>query len=223
MSKSVYASGVALLASLASAQQIVVPDQQAFRSTGSSTAFFRPVPHRLQAAYDSSLFTAAGVNGPITIRRLRFRQLDGRRNPGGFTFTGATVAVGTCAVDYAAMTTDFGANRGTMGPLGAIPALTVDTAIGSVPNTYNVDIDLQAAGATFTYHPATGADLLIDLSMPSAPMPPSEPNGGGTASGTPTPTNTPAAGHTATPSWSNGCSWRASPAAAAPPCTAASA
>src|SRR5262249_37226456 len=88
---------------------------------------------------------------------------------GGHTYTGVTVEVGNCAVDHAAMSTTFAANRGVMGSLGTTN-VTVLPASGSIPNDYVIDIDLVAIGATFSYDPTTGNDLLVDISFP-APVP----------------------------------------------------
>jgi hypothetical protein len=197
MNKSALLLGAALVASSLCAQQIVVPDLQGFASTGTSTGVFGVQGRRIQAAYDSTLFTGCGVTGPITINRLRFRQTDGRRSVGGFTWPGVTVEVGLCAVNYAAIGTSFATNRGTMGPLGTT-TVTVGSASGSVPNDYNIDIDLTATvpPSSFVYDPTLGVDLLIDMTIPDTVSDVPGSIGAGTASGTPTTTVQTAAGHT---------------------------
>jgi len=52
-------------------------------------------------------------------------------------------------------------------------SFTVGAASGTVPNDYVIDIDLTATTppAFFTYDPTTGADLLIDVTVPLAPAP----------------------------------------------------
>lgn len=163
---------LALLAGGAAAQQILVGRLQALTSSSSSTTLFRTASAgRFQVAYDSTLFTDAGVTGPITINRLRFRRLDGRRNPGGQAYAAAILEVGNCAVDHAALSATFLTNRGTMGLPAAVPLLTFGAAEGTHPNDYVIDVDLAALSATFSYDPTTGNDLLIDITMPTPPVP----------------------------------------------------
>ncbi|HEX6813045.1 MAG TPA: hypothetical protein VF384_15580 [Planctomycetota bacterium] len=160
---------LATLAGLANAQQLVLPDNMNLGAITSSTALWRTTLGRFQTAYDSTHFTGAGVTGPITINRLRFRAEDGQRDLGGHVFTNITVEVGNCAVDHAAMSTTFATNRGTMGFLGTTN-VTVLPASGTIPNDYVIDIDLAAIGAAFLYDPTTGTDLLVDISF-AAPAP----------------------------------------------------
>ncbi|MBL8725753.1 MAG: hypothetical protein JNK49_17045, partial [Planctomycetes bacterium] len=107
----------------AAAQLLTSPDTQNTANSGTSGVPF--AVGRKQYIYDTSHFTAAGVTGPITINRLRFRGADGVKNLGGHVYTGITAQLGTAAVDYLAMSTTFATNRGVMGT--ATPALTVTT------------------------------------------------------------------------------------------------
>lgn len=160
----------AVLCSLAPAQQLVLPDNMNLGSATSSAAtVWRATAGRFQAAYDSSHFTNGGVTGPIVITRLRFRPEDGQRDLGGQVYTGVTVEVGNCAVDHAALSATFAANRGTMGAPGTTN-VTVLPVGGGIPNDYAIDIDLAAIGATFLYDPTAGTDLLVDVTFP-APAP----------------------------------------------------
>lgn len=161
---------VAALASSSLAQQILVPAQQSLGSSSTSTSVFRTTAGRFQVAYDSTLFTNVGVTGPITVTRLRFRRIDGRRNPGGNTYADVSVEVGNSALDYASLSTTFATNRGTMGA-PHVSSLVVGPAEGTYPNDYIIDVPLPPA-SQFVYDPTTGTDLLIDVTMPTAPTTP---------------------------------------------------
>lgn len=163
---------VAALAHAATAQSLVLPDSANSGSTGTSAALWRTTPGTVQLVYDTTHFTRAGVTGPISIDRLRFRGHDAVVNPGGQLYTGATVRLGYAAVDHAAMAAAYATNRGTMGPAGTTN-LTLLPLTGTTPNDTLVDIDLgtTSPAATFTYDPTLGQDLLIELTLPSAPVP----------------------------------------------------
>lgn len=153
----------------AAAQLLTIPDTQNTANSGTSGVPF--AVGRKQFIYDTSHFTAAGVTGPITINRLRFRGADGVKNLGGHVYTGITAQLGTAAVDYLAMSTTFATNRGVMGT--ATPGLTVTTQpiSGGWTNDTWIDIDLAANGAAFTYDPTLGVDLLLEMTVPTAPVP----------------------------------------------------
>ena len=160
---------LAVLATVASAQTLTIPDTQNTINSGTSTTPF--AVGLKQFVYDTTHFTAAGVTGPITIDRLRFRGADGVRNLGGHVYSNVTVQLGTAAVDYLAMTTTFATNRGTMGTLSAPMTLTTQPISGAWTNDTWITIDLAANGASFTYDPTLGADLLIEMIVPTAPVP----------------------------------------------------
>lgn len=150
--------------------RMTVPDTMNTFNAGTTTAIWRTTPGIVQLIYDTSHFTNAGVNGPITIQRLRFRGADGIRSAGGQVFSAANVQLGNAAVDYSAMNTNYAANRGAMGPLGTGNITMLPTS-GIWTNDPMVDIDLVAIGAAFTYDPTLGNDLLIELTFPTAPVP----------------------------------------------------
>ena len=152
------------------AQQLVLPDNTNLIAGTSLSQAWRSTAGRFQVCYDTTHFTNAGVTGPVTITRLRFRGVDGEPNPGGQVYTGVTVEVGDCVNNFNALSSTFAANRGTMGPLGTTN-VTVQPSLGTLPNNNIIDIDLVALGATFVYDPTLGLDLLIDISCPTAPSP----------------------------------------------------
>lgn len=161
-------AGLVLLGT-AAAQAIVVPDNCNLIGPSITTSAWRSTASHFQLAYDSTNFTAAGVTGPITITRLRFRARDGQPDAGGNVFSGVSVQLGACAVDHALMSSTFASNRGAMGTT-ASTGFTVTPCGGGVPNDYVIDIDLAAIGAAYAYDPTTGTDLLIEISH-NAPVP----------------------------------------------------
>ncbi|MBK8098548.1 MAG: matrixin family metalloprotease [Planctomycetes bacterium] len=150
--------------------RMTLPDTMNTFNAGTTTAIWRTTPGVVQFIYDTTHFTNAGVTGPITINRLRLRGADGIRNPGGQVFSAANVQLGTAAVDYAAMSTTYAANRGLMGPLGTGNIAMLPIA-GTWTNEPQADLDLVSMGAAFTYDPTLGSDLLIELTFPTAPSP----------------------------------------------------
>jgi len=145
---------------------------------GGDSTHWRTTAGRFQIVYDASHFLGKnGVTGPITITRVKFRGEDGEANKGTQTYANVTVEVGATSVTSAAMSTNFATNRDplttTMGPLGTIATVTVAPSVGSCPNNYCIDLDLVAAGAAFTFDPnSTQPNLLIDITMPTAPVNP---------------------------------------------------
>ncbi|MEZ6038244.1 MAG: hypothetical protein R3F29_12240 [Planctomycetota bacterium] len=158
-------------------ERVVVPADRAFGDNGEqlhapgTTAFFSTSPRRFQLLYNGSHFLDAGVNGPITIRRLLFRAEDGERNTDASAWTNVTVRLGRTSLWPGGMSSLFNynlqlANGTILGPQGA-GTVKLQPARGSFPNTYNVEIDLEAMGATFTYDPAgLEPNLLVDVTLP---------------------------------------------------------
>ncbi len=172
-----------LAGALGAQQQLVLPDHhnlcesQTQLSNFGSTSWWRTTAGRFQIVYDAAHFLNAGVTGPVTITRLKFRGEDAEINDGGQVYSGVTVELGSTSLTSTTMnTTTFATNRApalpnttTMGPLGTTP-VTVAPSVGSTPNNWNIDIDLVAIGAAITFNP-TGAEpsLLIDITLPTAP------------------------------------------------------
>lgn len=120
---------------------------------------------RVMACYDSSNFTAAGINAPIRITRLRWRANDSASSWTGGTFAQGTVAMATATVDHAAIGTAFAQNVGAdahtvySGPVTYLPG--AGTGIG---RSGPVVVDLPLT-TPFRYDPAAG-DLVIDVDYP---------------------------------------------------------
>jgi hypothetical protein len=85
--------GLFALVGAARSQEIHVPENLVFIASGSSTAVFRSTAFRFQMVYDNSHFINAGVTGPITINRLRFRGREGEPNLGGQVYTNLNVTL----------------------------------------------------------------------------------------------------------------------------------
>ncbi|HLU38042.1 MAG TPA: hypothetical protein VK081_01580, partial [Planctomycetota bacterium] len=170
-------ASLAVLASLSTAQQIIVPAGQNFANTGSSTAVFRTTAFRFQMQYDDTLFTAAGVTAPITITRLRFKVTDGTPHAGGQVYTDITVRLAHNTLDFSAMSTTFATNLAVPdgGTVVFGPAdLTVGSSSGAVPNDWAFDIPLTTP---FSYDPTLG-DLVVEVDAPTAPSPANTPSVG---------------------------------------------
>ncbi len=175
---------LAALAGALPAQQLNLPDNHhlcenvtQLGSTGSGL-WWQTVGGRFQILYEASHFLGkGGVLGPVVITRIKFRHEDAEINLGGQVYTGVTVELGSTSLGIATMDpTTFATNRTpalpnttTMGALGTT-TVTLAPSIGSLPNNWNIDIDLAAIGATIIFDPTSAEpNLLIDISMPTAP------------------------------------------------------
>jgi hypothetical protein len=173
----------AVAGALQAQQQIVLPDhhhlcesQTQIGNVG-STSWWRTTAGRFQVVYDASHFLGAGITGPVTITKLRFRGEDAEINLGGQVYTGVTVELGSTSLSSTTMnTTTFASNRApalpnttTLGTLGTTN-VTIAPAIGTTPNNWVVEIDLVAIGSSITFDP-TGAEpnLMVDITLPTAP------------------------------------------------------
>jgi hypothetical protein len=173
----------AVAGALQAQQQIVLPDhhhlcesQTQIGNVG-STSWWRTTAGRFQIVYDASHFLGAGITGPVTITKLRFRGEDAEINLGGQVYTGVTVELGSTSLSSTTMnTTTFATNRApalpnttTLGTLGTTN-VTIAPALGTTPNNWVVEIDLLAIGSAITFDP-TGAEpnLMVDITLPTAP------------------------------------------------------
>jgi len=173
-------AGIASLATLVHAQRLVVPETMVYRGTSTTTTAWRSTAGRFQLMYDAIHFTNAGVTGPILINRISFRAEDNpgtfshaERNLGGQVYAGAVVqlAGSPLAITTANMSTTWAANIDllNMGVPEIVPTVTVAPAAGTVPNTYVIVLSLTTGA--FAYDPTTGASLVIDVTLPTAPAP----------------------------------------------------
>ena len=172
MHKILTAIGAAIaLPAFATAQLLVVPDTMQITNTGSSGLTWRSTAFTFQMIYDTTHFTNQGVTGPISIDRMRFRANQGLVNAGGQQYLGdgatfgVNISIGTSATDYAAPSTTFALNRGTMQSVMQFGTVSVAPATGTVPNDYVIDIPIPGG---FIYDPTLGADLLIEVDAPAA-------------------------------------------------------
>ena len=164
------------------AQQIVMPDEnhlsesQAVLGSSGSTSWWRAGGGRFQLLYEASHFVSAGVSGPVAIKKLRFRGEDGEINRGGASWSGVFVQLGATSLTATSLNTSFQTNRGSsvtsLAP-AAITDVTMAPSVGSTPNNYNLEIDLEAIGATLALDPSSSRpNLLIDIILPNAAVVP---------------------------------------------------
>ncbi|MCC7395901.1 MAG: DVUA0089 family protein [Planctomycetes bacterium] len=169
---------VALTGAKYCSKQIVLPDNHHFSESAQqlgvtgSTAWWRQTGGRFQLLYEASHFLNGGVNGTVTINRLRFRAEDGEPNLGGASWSGATVRLGATSLNAATLTTNFATNllgaTTTVGTLGTT-TVALGRSLGTTPNNDCIVIDLAAIGAQLAFDP-TGVrpNLLIDITLPNA-------------------------------------------------------
>jgi hypothetical protein len=178
---------LAVFAATAAAQNVTLPDNHYLMENptqvgnSGSTLWWRGAsPSRFQLLYEASHFLGkSAVLGPVLITKIKFRGEDGEINLGGQVFNNVTVELGTTNLAASQLSATFAANRTpplpnttTMGMLGTTN-VTVAPSAGSIPNNWNIVLDLLAMGNTIVYDPS-GAEpnLLIDVDMPTAPVNP---------------------------------------------------
>lgn len=176
---------VSALAGAASAQQqLLLPfNHHLSNSVGhvaGSPNIFRSTAARNQILYEAPNFLAAGVTGPITIQKLRFRAEDTEANHGGQVYSNVTVQIGSTSISSQAPSSFSSTwtnnwfppspHTTTAGPLVTIPTLTLAPSLGTAPNNYYIEIDLAALGGSITFDPTgTEPNLLIEIITPTAP------------------------------------------------------
>jgi hypothetical protein len=174
---------LALLGGGLAAQNVTLPDNHYLMENpnqignSGSTLWWRTTSGRFQVLYEASHFIGkAGLSGPVVITKIKFRGEDGEINLGGQVYNGVTLELGSTNLPASSLSTTFASNRApalpsttTMGTLGTT-TVTVAPSVGSVPNNWNIELDLVAMGNTFLFDP-TGSEpnLLIDVNMPNAP------------------------------------------------------
>ena len=155
------------LAASAAAQSVVLPASANGVAGNGSNAFPWGINAtawpglRIQSIYDSSNFTSQAVTGPILITNVKWRANDVATSWTGGVFQGATVALGTAAVDHVAATTNFTGNVGPDYTVVASGAVTLLPGTGNgvgAPGPYVVDV---VVNPPFLYDPNAG-DLVVD-------------------------------------------------------------
>jgi hypothetical protein len=162
------------LAASAGAQELVVPANQVFAAAGISGLTWRTTAFRFQMMYDNALFTGAGVTGPITIGRLRFRGEDAEANSGGQVYSNvtvrlydaptaaATVVTGAAAGPAASTTTSIAATGLTSGQFAggaSDPTRPFSLTFTSGANT----------GLTRVISANTATTITVSSAFPAAP------------------------------------------------------
>ena len=168
----------------AQAQQLTLPDNHYLSenpaqlgNTGSTVWWRAAGPSRFQIVYDGSHFTGnSGVTGPITLTKIKFRGEDAEANLGGQVYSGVTVQVGSTSLAAGSLSTTFATNLAPVAPntttMSAVGTtnVTVAPSLGSLPNNWNIELDLAAMGIATQFNPL-GAEpnLILDINIPSAP------------------------------------------------------
>ncbi|MEO6595333.1 MAG: hypothetical protein ABIP94_11320, partial [Planctomycetota bacterium] len=166
------------LTSALQAQQVLLPSthhlsESAIQTSGTEFVF-RTTAGRFQVIYDASHFTATGVVGPIVLENLRFRGEDTEQNLGGHQWINCTIAVGATSLTGPTMSATFATNRdiATTTMSTALTGVTIveDPSLGTAPNNYHIDVDVSSLA--FALDPSSARpNLLIDITMPTAPAP----------------------------------------------------
>lgn len=130
-------------AGLVSAQQgrLVIPPEYTNTEAPGGTAYGwgqGTAQRRVQWIYDSSYFTNNGIDHPILINRLRWRA-NGASTVASGTYSNATLALASAAVDCLAPSTTFASNLGP--DLTTVYAGPVSVAAGQglSPNNWFVE------------------------------------------------------------------------------------
>ncbi len=114
---------------------------------------------RAQYIYDSSNWTLAGINYPITIHTIHFRANGGATTAGG-THTSVDFRMGLATNDYNSLTTNFDNNYAGGAPaFQATGPVTVAAGAGQLPNNFYVALPVTP----FVYDPTLGQDLVIEI------------------------------------------------------------
>jgi len=119
---------------------------------------------RLQQLYDSSNFTAQGINSPVQLTGVRLRANASSASWLGGTFNNCTVKCSVAPIDYTAVSANWAANEGLTTTVyqGAVAFLAGVGNGAGVPAPWVVDITFASP---FMYDPAAG-DLNIDFNNP---------------------------------------------------------
>ncbi len=164
MNRTISVLAIAALAAATTAQSpLVIPSAAAAVDGNSSTSYpFDVANGRFLYVYDSTHFTANGVNFPILITQIAWRA-----NASNATWSGATptmqLDLSTAPVDYAAISTTWDNNHGLDRATvynGAFPIAAGSSVTGTPGPFYAVATFSQP----FLYDPASG-DLTIDTTV----------------------------------------------------------
>ncbi|MFN9334330.1 MAG: hypothetical protein ACK6D1_17210, partial [Planctomycetota bacterium] len=169
---------------IAQTKQLTLPDNHYLSesptqlgNTGSGIWWRAAGPSRFQIVYDASHFLGnSGVTGPITLTKIKFRGEDAEANLGGQVYTGVNVQVGSTSLAAGGLSTTFATNLAPAAPntttMSAVGTtnVTVAPSLGSMPNNWNIELDLVAMGIATTFNPlGSEPNLLLDVTIPAAP------------------------------------------------------
>ncbi len=159
------AGSLALAATLPAQFTLVAPNGYSAAEGASNNAFpFNrgTAVMRFIQIYDSSHFTAQGVNSPILISQMRFRANATAATWAGGTYPNAVINMSTAALDYLAASTTFASNHGP--DLRTVAnGLTISGGTGNgttTPGPWYITIPISPA---FLYDPTSGSDLAFEV------------------------------------------------------------
>ncbi|MBL8731161.1 MAG: hypothetical protein JNN13_02195 [Planctomycetes bacterium] len=134
-----------------------------------STVWWNETGGRFQVLYEGSHFVAAGASGNTWIDRMMFRGEDGNPNLGGQQWANVVVTIANTGLTPAAMTNNYANNLVGAANVqtATFATVTVAPSVGSMPNNYNIQLDLLAAIGGHSFNPTT-ENVLIDITLPTA-------------------------------------------------------
>ena len=167
---SILASAIALTSVSALCQTALIPPAVTGPFNGTSAFYFTPGGvFRFQAIYDSTTLTSQGILQPISINSVRVRYGGVAPPLPVVTYPNVSVFVQNSAVDWAAQSTTYSANRTVAFPTTPNFVGPVTSGVTTTPNgDFYVDIPLATP---FSYDPTLGVDLLIEFESNGAPTP----------------------------------------------------
>jgi len=149
------------------AQNVTAPAIFASSEGGTSGNIWRAGINRVQNFYDTSNFISQGVDFPIIINNLSWREAGGLLGA-AVTYPAVDIFICSSTTDFLTPSLTFATNRGADNTLVYSGPVSVTTASGTTPNDFVINLPLTT---TFTYNPTLGADLLVEIVINANPAP----------------------------------------------------
>ncbi|MFO1077309.1 MAG: hypothetical protein U1E73_06235 [Planctomycetota bacterium] len=135
---------------------------------GSTSAnIWRAGSNRVQCLFDTSNFTHQGIDHPVAIDLLEWRQAGGLTGA-AVTYPSVNLYLGYAATDHLSPSTTFAGNRTASHTLVHSGQVEVQPAWGTTPNRYTIRVPLATP---FVFDPSLGQDLLLEIEIQGAPSP----------------------------------------------------
>jgi hypothetical protein len=160
--------GALALSSLAFAQSTAqIPNPAVFAGGGTSGNIWRAGTNRVQCFYDSTNFTGQSIGAPITISGLEWRTGTAISVAAPITYPSVDIYVMTMVGNYSAPSTTFATNRATaLGTPNYSGPVTLQASTGGLQWCINIPLTTP-----YQYSPDSGADLLVEIVINTAPTP----------------------------------------------------